>query len=400
MARYIRASMLIVVVMLLTMFCLYLPAAYCDTAKANNDDYKKSDSYIFLNDFVTQCPNRVFGTNGSKEGADYIANAFTDIGFDKVTKQVVSQSVEDYNVIAKIDIPNVTKQVIIGAHYDTASSLCDGAADNGAGVVALLQIAQKLKQSQNQLRFDVIFVAFTGEEQGMLGSTAYAYSRDFDAESTMFMLNIDSIVSGDKLYIYSENKNTELQSSFLKNAQNTPSALSVKPYAKGIYPEIDLFGYGYWQFAQNSDHTPFRLMGIPSVLLFSGNYDTGNWDYVESADNMHNVMNSANDTFENLENNCGEEFVNKMETVVSTVVSTLTSDGFIAIADNAKNELVSDVWYNPAWARLVAGVLLVLLVVTGVLYYKKLQKKSILGTTEIKQSKVFANPDAEDIFKF
>ena len=73
---------------------------------------------------------------------------------------------------------------MIGAHYDHlglggADSLAPderephiGADDNASGVAALLEIARKLSARRAELKRDVWFVAFSGEESGVLGSTA------------------------------------------------------------------------------------------------------------------------------------------------------------------------------------------------------------------------------------
>ena len=72
-----------------------------------------------------------------------------------------------------------TATVIIGAHYDSRGSFgslrAPGGNDDGSGVVALLSIARVLNR-RPRLKFhsNVEIVAFAGEEQGLLGSRAYA----------------------------------------------------------------------------------------------------------------------------------------------------------------------------------------------------------------------------------
>jgi Zn-dependent M28 family amino/carboxypeptidase len=74
---------------------------------------------------------------------------------------------------------DTTATVIIGAHYDSRGSFgslrAPGGNDDGSGVIALLAIARVLNR-RTRLRFhsNVELVAFAGEEQGLLGSKAYA----------------------------------------------------------------------------------------------------------------------------------------------------------------------------------------------------------------------------------
>ena len=86
--------------------------------------------------------------------------------------------------------------------------------------------------------------------------------------------------------------------------------LREKPYAKGTFNLANYY-YGYTEIPQNSDQTPFRLAGIPTALFFSGTYDVKPWNYAESKDPNKSVMNSAQDTFDNLDKYNGAQFVDK-----------------------------------------------------------------------------------------
>lgn len=68
--------------------------------------------------------------------------------------------------------------VLLSAHYDSrgsfGSSRAPGGDDDGSGVIALLGIAQAIADTGLTFRSNVELVAFAGEEQGLLGSKAYA----------------------------------------------------------------------------------------------------------------------------------------------------------------------------------------------------------------------------------
>ena len=214
----------------------------------------------------------------------------------------------------------------------------------------------------------------------------------------MVIVNIDSIANGDNLYLWCENKRTGLADLFIGQSNG---AIAEKPYAKGTFNLRDVFGYGYYEFAQNSDHSSFRVQGIPIAFLFSGTYDLDPWHYAENSDVNKQVLNSSDDTFENLDKNNGAKFVEKIDAVVSTVIGTVLNGDFVSIAENQRSQLVNlNLWYNVWWPRLIVFVLFVVLVILAVFYYRKLQKKSILGTAEVKNNKVFETPEAEDIFTF
>lgn len=323
-----------------------------------------------------------------------------DISSDdsNVEKDLFGANEESFlNIVARINKDTSTKQIVIGAHYDVVKG--EGAADNAVGVAALYATMKLLAGSISQLPYNITFVAFDGEEYGLLGSSYYVSSLSADElHNTLVMFNIDSIALGDHLYLMCENKHTTLANTILANS----SDIVEKPYAKGTFGTyLDMmygYGYGYYESIQGSDHTPFRLSGVPIALLFSGTYDKG-WGYRESSDNSQ-VINTASDTYKNLVNS-GVDFAGRVHTVAGAISSTILSADFTQVAENAQRELVNlNFWYNGWWVSLVILVILVILAVFTWLYYRKLQKKAILGTAEIKDTTVFDKPDADEIFSF
>ena len=303
-------------------------------------------------------------------------------------------NVEFANLQAKLTKNGSDKQIIIGAHYDT---LGEGAGDNACGIAALYRIMQLLAGNTGKLPCNVTFVAFDGEEQGLLGSEAYVNAMSqAEKDSTLVMFNIDTIATGDNLYVMCENKHTDLADLILSKCD----ALNEKPYAKGVFgTAYDYYGYGYYETVQGSDHTPFRLAGIPVALLFSGTYSASFWNYAESA-NMSTVINSASDTFSNLKKN-HPDFISRIETVAKAVVDTVESSDFLSVGENARKQLVNlRFWYNILWPLIVVAVIAIAAIICAILYNRKLQKNALIGESEIKSNKVFDKPDAEDIFSF
>lgn len=352
-----------------------------------------------LSDFVSNHPDREYNTAGELNAGYYIRDYFTNIGFENVTAQKLYDEVNSYNYIAKIDVASTDKKIVIGAHYDSADG--EGATDNGSGVAAMLLIAEQLFANKDKLTVDVEFVAFAGEEVGLFGSYAYCNALSPSAKNDiLLMVNIDSIASGDNLYIHGEDKRTAFTDLFLNSAEGSAFALQQKPLYKDIYYGIDNWGYGYYQTAQNSDHTPFRVSGIPTLLYFSGSYSTLMGNYVESTVASNCVMNTAKDTLQHLQT-LGQDIVTaKLTTVAESVINAVFADNFLDVATNARNELVSNAWRNIIYPMIAVAVILVILLILTFVYYRKLDKQSIMGNSEARGTaqKVFGHPKAEDIF--
>lgn len=114
---------------------------------------------------------------------------------------------EAYNVIGIIegnDSVLKNEAIIIGAHYDhlgrggagslapNSNDIHNGADDNASGTSALLELARQFKKSKNNKR-TLIFIAFGGEEEGLLGSKAYTNNSVFPLDKTVAMINMDMV---------------------------------------------------------------------------------------------------------------------------------------------------------------------------------------------------------------
>ncbi len=94
--------------------------------------------------------------------------------------------------------------VLYGAHWDhlgrqpaaAGGAVFNGAVDNASGVAGLLMLAQSFSRTQPAPERSVAFVAFTGEEAGLLGSTYYVEHPVVSLRDTAGMLNLDSLHIG------------------------------------------------------------------------------------------------------------------------------------------------------------------------------------------------------------
>ncbi|HEX8559924.1 MAG TPA: M20/M25/M40 family metallo-hydrolase [Pyrinomonadaceae bacterium] len=95
--------------------------------------------------------------------------------------------------------------VVVGAHYDhlgrggegslagREGEVHHGADDNASGTAGLLELARLFANERQRMRRTVVFVAFGGEEEGLIGSSFYAQNPARPLEQTVAMLNMDMI---------------------------------------------------------------------------------------------------------------------------------------------------------------------------------------------------------------
>lgn len=371
--------------------------------KTDSDAYRNTEAYVFVSEFISACPDR---SDSAKEeaAAIWLKNKFDSVlpENDNVSCEIVHVSNDGYitdNVVVRLKSSvSDGKQVIVGAHYD-ATAKSQGAGDNASGIAAMYLTMKQISATwtPSKLPFDVVFVAFGGEEQGLVGSIAYVASmKTKQLSDTLAMFNVDSIGFGDNLYLHCENKHTDFADYILARCASAKE----KPYNKGIFTTSmleDVFGYGYYETIQGSDHTPFRTAGVPTAFFFSGNY-YGN-DYVESLDDKRCVMNTAQDNLVNVDKYVGESYVANIQAVSKAITDCIFADDFVAVSQKARDELVNlSVAYGRMYPLLVNVSLLVVCAVLFWLYYRKLQKRAVMGTAEIKTTRVFTQPDADDIF--
>lgn len=387
---------LITVAVLCALFVMCSSVAFAETAQPSTDD----SLYTFMTEFVNA------NTERSDEKSELAAANWLKAVFDNVLPDGTESKVERgdvngeyiYNVTARISGNNAKQQIIVGAHFDAVSHSA-GVTDNACGVAVLYGVMKRVSQAVsdgNVSDYDIVFVAFGGEERGLLGSQYYVdHMSDEQRDGTLLMINFDNVAGGDDLYLHCENKSTSL-ADYLVNLGG--GNIAEKPYRKGVYNSFDTYGYGYYEEIQGSDHTPFRLAGIPVALFFSGNYD--NFDYVQSVDETNCVFNTIADSLTHAET-IRSTLVAQMNTVCDVAATALTSADFASVAMGARKQIVNlDVAYGGLIPKLVAVGVIVICAILFVPYYRKLQKRAIMGTAEVKTGRVFNQPDADDIFTF
>ncbi len=182
------------------------------------------------------------------------------------------------NVLGYVD-NQAEKTIIIGAHYDhlgmggegslyaEGDAVHNGADDNASGVGVLLKLAEKLKDSISGNNY--LFIAFSGEEMGLLGSNYFTKNPTVDLKKANYMINMDMV---GRL-----RKNKTLAISGTGTAPIWEQVLnSTNPGFKLVLSES---GVG------PSDHTSFYLQDIPVLHFFTGQHE----DYHKPSDDAEKL---------------------------------------------------------------------------------------------------------------
>lgn len=175
--------------------------------------------------------------------------------------------------------------IIIGAHYDhlglgdqhsLAPALIGkphyGADDNASGTAGLLELARYFG-SRPKMKRGILFLAFAGEELGLLGSSYYVNHPIAPLQKAVAMINMDMIgrVQNGKVFVGGTGTGSTLKA-------------MVEESAKGVDLNADLTeksGYG------SSDHTSFTTKEVPVLFFFSGLHadyhkPSDTWDKIDA----------------------------------------------------------------------------------------------------------------------
>lgn len=187
-----------------------------------------------------------------------------------------------HNILGYIN-NNAANTVVIGAHYDHLgfgdshslhrgeAAIHNGADDNASGIAALIELARTIKKS-NLTKKNYLFMAFSGEEKGLLGSNFFVKNPTIKLTDVNYMLNMDMVgrLKPDEQVLLINGAGTSpTWNEVLKNIQI--DSMKIKTTESGVGP---------------SDHTSFYLENIPVLHFFSGTHS----DYHKPSDD-ENLIN-------------------------------------------------------------------------------------------------------------
>lgn len=196
--------------MKLSLFIVGLTITLCANSQTSHsefsvpiDDVRQTLFYLASDELQ----GRDSGSEGIEKAASFIENSFTKNGirpFFKTFKDTLDNfDKTSFNMVGFIEgNDSVLKKewVILGAHYDhigiisplNGDSIANGANDNAAGTTAVLSLAKYFAQSKSNKR-SVMFVLFSAEEKGLLGSKHFAKRIKLSGLDIYTMLNFEMI---------------------------------------------------------------------------------------------------------------------------------------------------------------------------------------------------------------
>ncbi len=228
-----------------------------------------------------QREGRGLGSAGLQASAEFIAKQMAEAGLQpagdnggwlqkfRVPQGADGKAVDTYNVVGVLPGTNEAWQdqsVVLGAHFDHLgrgwpdvrsgfeNQIHPGADDNASGVAVLLELARTLAAQQGNSR-NLVFVAFSAEECGRLGSEFYVQHPRYPVEQIRAMINLDTVgrLGDGKIAVHGTATADEWQHIFR-------GCGFVTGIPNQIVPEGD----------DASDQLSFVAAGVPAVQIFTG----------------------------------------------------------------------------------------------------------------------------------
>lgn len=184
--------------------------------------------------------------------------------FSKTSSFTISidvQLIKNYtsrNVFAYLPAKKKSKKTVVyTAHYDHlgrmgAETYFPGANDNASGTAMLLSMAKYFKE--NPVDYNILFIAFAGEEAGLLGSKHFVEHPLVKLNKISFLLNLDIMGSG-------EDGITVVNATLFENEFKQLQAINAE---KNLLKQVKSRGP-----AANSDHYWFTQMGVPAFFIYT-----------------------------------------------------------------------------------------------------------------------------------
>lgn len=236
------------------------------------------------------------GTEGERMAAAYIQKEFKSLKLKPVGKtksytqsfpfksgaEGVSGTAN--NIVAYLD-NKASSTIIIGAHYDhlgtgefgnsleanSQGKIHNGADDNASGVAGVLELARYYSTNKTREKYNFLFLCFSGEELGLLGSKYFTENPTLDLTNVNYMINMDMVGRLDpktNTVAVSGTGTSPVWETLLKNLET--ETLKIKTDSAGVGP---------------SDHTSFYLKNIPVLHFFTGSHS----DYHKPTDDWEKI---------------------------------------------------------------------------------------------------------------
>ena len=234
---------------------------------------------------------RKAGTPGIEKAAQYIENEFDKIGLtvfneaedfrQRFSKTIKGEDLDLFNVIGVLKGKSKKDEyVVISAHYDhlgikkdskNGDSIYNGANDNASGVAALLALAKYFKKKDINER-SILFVAFTAEELGLVGSNYFGTTID-----------ADKIVAGINMEMIGKESSFGPKTAWLTGFDRSNFGEIIQKNLKGseykLYPDP----YSKFNLFFRSDNASLARLGVPAHTFSTTQIDIDK-DYHQLSD--------------------------------------------------------------------------------------------------------------------
>ncbi len=201
-----------------------------------------------------------------KQGFKGVALPF---GLEVEVKSVIRRS-STSNVVARLPGKGklANEAVLIGGHYDhlgvrapvNGDSIYNGAEDNASGTAAVISTAEAFVKSGVQPLRSIVFMAFSAEESGLLGSQAYA------TRPTIPLKQVAGVLNMDVMNLYGKTRDI---SALGVDQSSLGQLFTSAAAAEGLRVTVDSGSLIRGSFFR-SDHFPFAQGGVPALSLESG----------------------------------------------------------------------------------------------------------------------------------
>lgn len=230
----------------------------------------------------------VAGAKGKSFRQDYTFTPSVDAGQQKKTFSAVNI----VGVVEGRDPKLKSEAIVIGAHYDhlghggqgslaaNSTEIHHGADDNASGTSALLELARHYAASKKNKR-TLIFIAFSGEEEGLFGSKHWVNDPTYPLANVVAMFNMDMVgrLKEESLTVGGIGSSVEWKSLVEGKNAITASSSSVAGSSSRFNLRLDEAGVG------PSDHASFYLKQIPVLFFFTGTHS----DYHKPSDTFDKI---------------------------------------------------------------------------------------------------------------
>ncbi len=197
----------------------------------------------------------------SKDFQPVVLNVSMTGGF-----KVAASEITTHNIIGrKVGSTHPDETVLYGAHWDhlgvcapeAADKICNGAVDNGTGVGTLMELAHAFGKTKTDR--SVVFIAFTAEESGLLGSEYYAANPVYPLATTVAGINMDA------LNVHGATRDMEVTGAGQSSLEDLLKVYATKQGRTLVADQTPEAGHFF-----RSDHFSFVKRGVPMLDASSG----------------------------------------------------------------------------------------------------------------------------------